>query len=176
MMLATLNLFLMFAVEARLEQAPPPLPNMTSSKTIMAGQVHDPYRWLEQAGAPAVEQWIDAQNAYTDVVMSGFRDHGAIIKRVSQLALTSTQRSNPQIVANVLFYMRQTPPQPQAVLVAEAWPNGESKVLVDTNATQGDTAITDYWPSPDGTGVAYGTAEGGTESTTIHFIEVSTAA
>jgi len=25
-------------------------------------QVHDPYRWLEQAEAPAVEQWIDAQN------------------------------------------------------------------------------------------------------------------
>jgi hypothetical protein len=39
-----------------------------------------------------------------------------------KLALTSTQRSNPQIVANVLFYIRQTPPQ--AVLVAEAWPNG----------------------------------------------------
>jgi prolyl oligopeptidase len=105
--------------------------------------------------------------------MSGFRDHGAIIKRVGQLALTSTQRSNPQIVANVLFYMRQTPPQPQPVLVAEAWPNGESKVIVDTNATRGDTAITDYWPSPDGTRVAYGTAEGGTESTTIHFVEVS---
>jgi prolyl oligopeptidase len=73
-----------------------------------------------------------------------------------------------------LFYMRQTPPQPQPVLVAEAWPDGESKVLVDTNATQGDTAITDYWPSPDGTLVAYGTAEGGTENiTTIHFVEVS---
>src|SRR5438105_2524704 len=47
----------------------------------------------------------------------------------------------PQIVAHVLFYMRQTPPQPQPLLVAEAWPDGESKVLVDTNATQGDTAI-----------------------------------
>ena len=46
-------------------------------------------------------------------------------------------------------------------------------MLVDTNATQGDKAITDYYPSPDGTQVAYGTAEGGTESTTIHFVEVS---
>ena len=48
-----------------------------------------------------------------------------------------------------------------------------SKVLVDTNATKGDTAVIDYWPSPDGTQVAYGTAEGGTENTTIHFVEVS---
>src|SRR5262249_16114440 len=65
------------------------------------------------------------------------------------------------------------PPQPQAVLVAEAWPNGKPKVIVDTNGNRGDTAITDYWPSPDGTLVAYGTAEGGTENTTIHFVEVS---
>src|SRR5262249_45107618 len=69
--------------------------------------VPDPYRWLEQAGAPAVEQWVDAQNAYTDAVMSGFQGPDAIIKRAGQPALTSTQRFNPQIAANVLFYMRQ---------------------------------------------------------------------
>ena len=136
-------------------------------------QVHDPYQWLEQADAPAVQQWIDAQNAYTDAVMSGFGDHGAIVKRVGELALTSTQRSKPKIAADRLFYLRQTPPQPQAVLVVEGWPTGEAKVLADTNAAKGGTAINDYWPSPDGTQVAYGTAEGGTENTTIHFVNVS---
>ena len=173
MTLATVSLSLMLAEDDASRAGPPATPEHDVVQNYHGRQVPDPYRWLEQMGAPAVEQWIDAQNAYTDVVMSGFRDHGAIIKRVGQLALTSTQRSDPQIVGNVLFYMRQTPPQPQAVLVAEAWPNGEAKVLVDTNATHGDTAITDYWPSPDGTEVAYGTAEGGTESITIHFVEVS---
>ena len=173
MALATVGLSLMLAVEGASRTAPPATPEHDVVENYHGRQVHDPYRWLEQTGTPAVEQWIDAQNAYTDAVMSGFQDHGAIIKRAGQLALTSTQRSNPQIVANVLFYMRQTPPQPQAVLVAEGWPNGEFKVLVDTNATQGGTAITDYWPSPDGTQVAYGTAEGGTENTTIHFVDVS---
>src|SRR5438093_1427424 len=173
MVLATVTLSPMLAVEDAPRTAPPATPEHDVVENYHGRQVHDPYRWLEETGAPAVEQWIDSQNAYTDAVMSGFRDHGAIIKRLRQLALTSTQRSNPQIVANVLFYMRQTPPQPQPVLVAEAWPNGESKVLVDTNATQGDTAITDYWPSLDGKQVAYGTAEGGTENTTIHFVEVS---
>lgn len=173
MVLATVGLSPMLAIEDAPRTAPPATPEHDVVENYHGRQVHDPYRWLEQAGEPAVEQWIDSQNAYTDAVMSGFRDHGAIIKRVGQLALTSTQRSNPQIVASVLFYMRQTPPQPQPVLVAEAWPNGESKVIVDTNTTQGDTAITDYWPSPDGTQVAYGTEEGGTEDTTIHFAEVS---
>jgi prolyl oligopeptidase len=141
--------------------------------TYHGTQIHDPYRWLEAAGAPAVAQWIDAQNAYTDAVMAGFTDAASIAKRVGALALTSTQRSDPKLVGGVLFYLRQTPPQPQAVLVAESWPQGEPKVLVDPNAANGDTAITDYWPSADGKQVAYGTAQGGNENTTIRFVNVA---
>src|SRR5262245_40402520 len=132
MALATAGLSLIRASGGAPRPAPPATAEHDVVENYHGREVHDPYRWLEETGAPAVEQWIDGQNAYTDAVMSGFRDHGAIIERTRQLALTSTQRSNPQIVANVLFYMRQTPPQPQAALVAEAWPNGESKVVVDT--------------------------------------------
>lgn len=153
--------------------APPATPLHDVVDTYHGTQIHDPYRWLEDADAPAVRQWIDAQNAYTDQVMTGFTDAGAIIKRVGELALTSTQRTDPQLAGGVLFYLRQTPPQSQAVLVAEGWPGGGAKVLVDPNATNGATAISDYWPSPDGRHVAYGTAEGGTENTTIHFVDVA---
>src|SRR5579862_4162717 len=92
--------------------APPATAEHDVIDTYHATQVHDPYRWLEQADAPEVGKWIDAQNAYTDSVMTRFSDQGAIARRVGQLALTSTQRSDPQIVAGTLFYMRQTPPQP----------------------------------------------------------------
>jgi prolyl oligopeptidase len=153
--------------------APPPTPRQDVSESYHGTQVQDPYRWLEQADAPAVTQWIDAQNAYTDKVMTGFRDAGAIARRIGTLALTSTQRSQPKLVGGVLFYLRQTPPQPQPVLVAERWPGGEPKVLVDTNAANGDIAITDYWPAPDGRRVAYGTAKGGDENTTIRFVDVA---
>jgi prolyl oligopeptidase len=141
--------------------------------TYHGTQVHDPYRWLEDGDAPAVKQWIDAQNAHTDAVMSGFTDSAAIVKRVGALALTSTQRTDPQIVGGTLFYLRLTPPQAQAVLVAEGWPKGQAKVLIDPNAANGNVAITRYWPSPDGKRVAYGTAEGGTENTTIRFVDVA---
>jgi prolyl oligopeptidase len=153
--------------------APPPTPMHDVVENYHGTQVHDPYRWLEEADAPAVKQWIDAQNAYTDSVMTRFAGAAALLKRVGQLALTSTQRFSPEIDGSTLFYLRQTPPQPQAVLVAEGWPQGAPKVLVDTNAANGTVAITDYWPSPDGRRVAYGTAEGGTENTTIHFVDVA---
>ena len=152
---------------------PPPTPKHEVKETFFGSVVHDPYRWLEDADAPAVKQWIDAQNAYTEKVMGGFKDASAIAKRVGELALTSTQRFDPQIVGDTLFYLRQVPPQPQAVLVAQVWPQGTPKTLVDPN-THAGAAITGYWPSPDGRYVAYGTAEGGNEETTIHFVEVAT--
>ncbi|HEV2703408.1 MAG TPA: prolyl oligopeptidase family serine peptidase [Steroidobacteraceae bacterium] len=171
--LAAAGLSLLLASGQPAAAAPPVTTEHDVIESYHGITVHDPYRWLEQAAAPAVQQWIDAQNAYTDGVMSRFSDHGAIIKRVGELAVTSTQRSSPKIVASRLFYLRQTPPQPQAVLVVQAWPDGDAKVLVDTNATKGDTAITNYWPSPDGSMVAYGVAQGGTENTTIRFVNVA---
>jgi prolyl oligopeptidase len=137
--------------------------------------IHDPYRWLEQADAPAVQEWIEAQNQYTESLLAGFAGRDSIARRVAALALTSTQRRDPKLAGGTLFYLRQTPPQPQAVLVAQPWPAGEARVLVDTNAANGNIAITDYWPSPDGKRVAYGTAQGGDENTTIRFVDVTTA-
>ncbi|HEX7323730.1 MAG TPA: S9 family peptidase, partial [Rhodanobacteraceae bacterium] len=155
---------------------PPATRKDTVTNTYFGSVVADPYRWLEDANAPAVKQWIAAQNAYTEKVMDTFPDAKAIAKRVGELALTSTAQFSPKIVGGTLFFMRQTPPQPQAELVAQAWPDGAEKVLVNPNAkgVDGHVAITDYWPSPDGQYVAYGTAEGGNEQTTIHFIDVAT--
>lgn len=151
---------------------PPATPRDEVTDTYHGVVVHDPYRWLEEADAPAVKRWIDAQNAYTEQTMDGFKDARAIAVRVGKLALTSTEQSSPEIAGHTLFYMRQTPPQPQAVLVAQGWPHGAPKVLVDPNTAHGSVAITGYWPSPDGRYVAYGTAEGGNEATTIRFVDV----
>jgi prolyl oligopeptidase len=155
--------------------APPPTAQQDVTTTYHGTLIHDPYRWLEQADAPAVKQWIEAQNQYTESVLGAYAGRETIARRVAALALTSTQRSDPKLSAHTLFYLRQTPPQPQAVLVAQPWPEGEARVLVDTNAANGDIAITDYWPSPDGRRVAYGTAQGGDENTTIHFVDVATS-
>ena len=153
---------------------PPPTPKHDVTASFFGQVVHDPYRWLEDAPAPAVKQWIAAQNAYTEKVMGGFPDAKAIAKRVGELALTSTQQFSPEIVGGTLFYLRQTPPQPQAELVVAKWPGGKPKVLVDPNGAHGSIAITGYWPSPNAEYVAYGTAEGGNEETTVRFVDVAT--
>lgn len=153
---------------------PPPSPQRASTSLIHGVAVKDPWRWLENPDDPAVRQWIKAQNTYTEATLAAMPEGKALTARVQQLAITSTTRSDPTLAGGTLFYLRQTPPQPQPVLVAQAWPDGAAKTLVDPNAGAGGTAITGYWPSPRGRYLAYGTAEGGSELTTIRVLDVAT--
>ncbi|HET7307549.1 MAG TPA: prolyl oligopeptidase family serine peptidase [Gammaproteobacteria bacterium] len=150
---------------------PPPSPKHPASSTLHGVKVSDPYRWLEDGDAPKVRHWIKAQNTYTDAVLSAMPQGHALSKRVRALAITSTRRYSPLLAGGTLFYLRQTPPQPQPVLVAQAWPKGKAHVLVNVNG-KGHLAITHYWPSPSGRYLAYGTAKGGSELTTIHVLDV----
>jgi prolyl oligopeptidase len=168
-------LWLLSALAAHAATAPPATATRDVTDTYHGTVIHDPYRWLEQADAPAVKSWIDAQNDYTEAVLSAYPGRAAIAQRVGELALTSTHRSDPVIAGDTLFYLRQTPPQPQPVLVVEGWPTGAARVLIDPNDANGDVAITDYWPAPDGRQLAYGIAQGGDENTTIHFVDVDSA-
>ncbi|MET0255832.1 MAG: prolyl oligopeptidase family serine peptidase [Luteibacter sp.] len=153
---------------------PPATPKRMVSETLAGQPVNDPYRWLENPDAADVKQWIDAQNAYTEATIGAMPLGKALSARVRELAITSTTRSSPTLAGGTLFYFENTPPQPQPVLVAKAWPDGPTRTLVDLNQGDGGTAITAYWPSPSGKYLAYGTAEGGSELTTIHVLDSAT--
>ena len=152
---------------------PPPSVRDADASVMHGVRVADPYRWLEQPDDPAVQHWIAAQNTYTESQLAAMPDGKAMTARVQQLAITSTTRSGPMLAGGTLFYLQETPPQPQPELMAQAWPDGKPRVLVDMNAHGGGTAITGYWPSPSGRYLAYGTAEGGSELTTLHVLDVA---
>ena len=153
---------------------PPASPRHAASSVLHGVTVDDPYRWLEDPGSKAVQDWIAAQNAYTEKTLAAMPLGEALTHRVRELAITSTTRSSPLLAGGTLFYLRQTPPQAQPVLVAQAWPDGAARVLVDLNGDKGSVAITGYWPSPSGRYLAYGTAEGGSELTTLRVLDVQT--
>ncbi|MGN6091352.1 MAG: prolyl oligopeptidase family serine peptidase [Luteibacter jiangsuensis] len=167
------SLFLAVSAQAA-TSAPPPTPKRVVSETLAGQPVNDPYRWLENPEAADVKQWIDAQNAYTEAAIGAMPLGKALSSRIRELSITSTTRSSPTLAGGTLFYFENTPPQPQPVLVAKAWPDGATRTLVDLNKGDGNTAITAYWPSPSGRYLAYGTAEGGSELTTIHILDTRT--
>ncbi|SDG28008.1 prolyl oligopeptidase family serine peptidase [Dyella sp. 333MFSha] len=171
--LLAVSLFVACGAHAATSQAPA-TPKRMVSETLAGQPVNDPYRWLENPEAADVKQWIDAQNAYTEATIGAMPLGKALSTRVRELAITSTTRSSPTLAGGTLFYFENTPPQAQPLLVAKAWPDGPTRTLVDPNQGDGGTAITEYWPSPSGRYLAYGTAEGGSELTTIHILDTTT--
>jgi prolyl oligopeptidase len=172
--LSLLATALAIAANANAVDTPPSTPSRPVRETLAGQPVVDPYRWLEDGTTPEVQNWISAQNAYTEASIAAMPLAQAFNDRVRELAITSTTRSGPELAGGTLFYMQQTPPQQQPVLVAQAWPKGETRVLVDPNQADGGTAITEYWPSPSGKLLAFGTAEGGNELTTLHVLDTGT--
>jgi prolyl oligopeptidase len=152
-----------------------PAARIDTTSTVFHGmRVQDPYRWLEDVRAPEVQEWIRAQNNLTDSVLASYEGSEAIAKRIEELATTSPDRQSPSIVGTTLFFLRNTPPAPQPVLVAQAWPVGSERVLVDVNGAGGSVAITAYWPSPSGKFLAYTTAADGNELATLRFVDART--
>lgn len=147
---------------------------LIAAAAVFFGQtVADPYRYLEDAQSSRTQQWLNAQNARAEKVLDAYSGNTAIAKRVEQLSLTGTQQFEPQIAGNTLFYMRETPPQPQPVLVAQSWPRGTPRVVLDPASLGSAVSIDEVWPAPNARTIAIGTSSGGSESTTIRIIDVS---
>lgn len=65
---------------------PPPDTRVEEVVDVLHGvEVPDPYRWLEDRGSPETRAWIDAQNAYAEVVVERTPLHGWLEMRLSEL-------------------------------------------------------------------------------------------
>lgn len=140
--------------------------------TFFGRSVADPYNWLEDAGSARTQAWIERENRAADRVIGAYPYRAALAKRIAHLENTGPVRFSPQLSGTTLFYMQETPPQPQPVLMAGAFPAGTPHAIVDPARFGPAAAIEDVWPSPSGRYVAVGIAVGGSERTSIHVLDV----
>jgi prolyl oligopeptidase len=173
-LLSPLLIFLVVGCQSKSNVNPPQTRKDTITTNYFGTTVSDPYRWLEDGSSAEVKDWINEQNSYSDRILSGFSEAGPLTKRINTLAVTSVERYSPTIVNGKLFFRQFTPPQAQPVIAYKTWPDGKINVLIDPNKGKNNMAITAFWPSPMGNFIAYGTAVGGNEATTIHIINVKT--
>jgi len=145
--------------------------------TYFGHKVSDPYRWLENGNDPAVIAWAAAQSKLATSYLHGQPTYDAYRRRIAELSRTSTERFGLVIRDGRYFYLRETPPQPQAQLVVRDGLQGTERVLFDPQATAAGNAppaIETYMPAPDGSKVAFTTQLGGSENETLHFVDAVT--
>ena len=137
----------------------------------------DPFAWLEDGEAPAVQQWTHAQNARTRAYLDALPGRAALADRFRALygiGSLGVPVSRPHRQGRRLFYTRRDGDQNQPVLYVRDG-GGPERALVDVNSEHpGGTRAIDWWfPSDDGARLAYGISEDGSEESTLRVRDVA---
>ena len=133
----------------------------------------DPYRWLEDAGDPAVECWLGEQAALFAAHRERWSAHGHLRRRIEELMPGVV--GLPRVRGERAYFPRRQRGQDQAVwVVAEA--DGTERVVLDPADLSDDGTVVLQWasPSPDGRHLAYGVDESGREEAIVRIVEVDT--
>jgi prolyl oligopeptidase len=152
----------------------PETPAYDIHDTLHGETIADPYRWLEDGDAPETRDWTDRQNAFTQGYLSSAPGRERIRSRLEKL-LAIGVLGVPTPVRGRYFYLRREGRQNQPVLYWRQGVGGEDRVGVDPNALSaaGTTALDWYYPSQDGSLLAYGLSQNGSEESVLQVLEVA---
>lgn len=142
-------------------------------------KIEDPYRWLEDATSPEVQEWVEEQNKLTLSILRGYSGEDIVKKRMLELfnydyiqalyfQVTKT-KDGPRF-----FYFFREAGKNQPSLCYQDGEDGERVVLYNplVESEEGLISIDWFVPSLDGSLVAFGISEGGTEQSVLYVMDV----
>jgi len=160
--------------------AAPPTARIENATDIYWGvEVDDPYRYMEHQDDPDVIDWFKGQAEYTESVLAGLPMREEIYERLIELdqGAPYTTYGVRRLANGDMFYLRRNAGENLDKLYYQAADSGKARILVDpeTLGAEGEQhySLGTYMPSWDGTHVTYGLAQGGSELTTYHTMEVA---
>ena len=157
--------------------SPPPAANRQAVESVYHGiSVPDPYRWLEDGAADDTQQWVTRQNNRTRQALDARPDRGQWHERL--VALMAMPVIGTVSVRGEQLFVTERPTGAQQfslVLRSATDPDADPITLIDPAILASDAAVAIDWfePSPDGSLVAYGTSEGGTEDSVLGVLRVA---
>ncbi len=138
-------------------------------------EVADPYRWLEQdvREAPAVREWVEAQNKVTFAYLESIPEREPIRRRLTELR-DYARYGAPFKAGGRYFFLKNDGLQNQYVLYTQDSLADEPRVLIDPNgwSEDGTVSLAGTAVSDDGRYLAYGVADGGSDWRTWRVMEV----
>jgi prolyl oligopeptidase len=154
-----------------------PLPSSPAESVteILHGvAITDPYRWLEDQDSSRTRAWLHEQTLYARAYLDAIPGRERIRERIKQL-LAVEVISEPWKVGNRYFYLRRKAQDEQAAIVMREGDSCEEIVLVDP-AERGEgtaTAVNIVKIAQNGSILAYGVRQSGTDSQAVEFLDVS---
>ncbi len=135
--------------------------------------VADPYRWLEDPDSAETRQWVDAQVAVTTAYLDDIPRRDLLNTRLTEL--WSFERfSSPERYGDRYFFHHNSGTQDHSVLYTAQRLTDKPIVVLDPNTLSKDGTISVKLTSisEDGTLMAYGTSDGGSDWITLLIRDV----
>jgi len=156
---------------------PPATKSIPKVETIHGVKITDDYRWLEplEKDSPEVEAWTTAQNGYTRAVLDAMPCREQLAKALEPW-MTLDAIGAPTMTDAGYFHSERSGTQNQSVVRFRATVDGPSRTLLDVNTldAKGLTSL-DWWrPNEQGTLMAFGTSQKGSEMSELHILDVAT--
>lgn len=154
--------------------AAPPKTTVNEVKEMVQGtEIVDPYRWLEDQNSAETRAWIDAENAYTDSLISKIAGRDALRQQLSALIKIDNMTS-PLVTNNRYFFSKRSAGQDQNSLYVRKGLDGPDELLVDPLPLSPNHTVTVGLGSvtEDGKLMAYFVRQGGADETTPHLFDV----
>ena len=138
---------------------PPVTPAHPVNDAYHGVTITDPYRWLEDQNSPETRAWIDAQNGYTQKILSQYTGRAALRAQIEKV-MKIDSIAMPLRRGDRYFYLRRRADQNLDMLCVRE--KGKETVLVDPNTLtpDGSISVVIQGGSEDGNLLAYGQAQG----------------
>jgi prolyl oligopeptidase len=154
--------------------APPPVKPVT--ETHFGTVVTDRYRYMEDEKDTSVTDWIKAEGRYARAFLDALPGRADVFSRMSAFTGSFDFVSGIQRAGDRTFYQERMPGSDNYDLLVRN-SDGTTKKLVDVaalRATKGGRpmALNYFQPSRDGSKVAVGLSEGGSENANLTVIDV----
>jgi prolyl oligopeptidase len=151
-----------------------PVTHRGSQGDIVGGvRVSDPYRWLEDVGAPDVHAWAAQQTAVTRAYLDQLPRRDDVAAAISR-ASSFPRWSVPVFGGDRVFYSQTDGIANQPVIYVQDRRDVPVRTFLDPNAysPEGLIAVVDLEPSPDGRYLAYAVSTQGSSWRSIRIRDV----
>lgn len=141
--------------------------------------VDDPYRYMEDVEDPYVVEWFKGQAEYAQEYLGALSERSALYERLVELDQGAPFRTSSvkEMANGDVFYLRREAGENLSKLYVQSKDAEAPRLLIDPEALGEDSeahfSLEVYQPSWDGQYLVYGLAQGGSEKTSYHTIEVA---
>lgn len=151
----------------------PPSPREDIVDELHGVKVADPYRWLEDATKPEVQQWVEAQASFARKTLDAIPQRAELVARFTELYYLDSV-SSPVHRRGRYFYTRRHKDKEKTVVYWKKGDKGAEQVLFDPNtwSEDGSVSMGGWFPSWNGKLVAYKKKENNADEATFYLRDV----